>query len=195
MNNMHTIQLSKPHTLQIQTSFSMNQANERESNKNSCEQHLSLQHNFINTQPFHVIQSSASSWQKDLQDVSHNFGNEEIRYLAKFGAQNWNSGCFLVFSWNRCTTMFVLMNGGRIVVQICLMMAKSPAAMKGPQWSSGQQGFTVMKRCLQWLQNDWWMMNQWIAVQVPLRFSEKIQSEECSVLERKMNFLFFEKSG
>ena len=48
----HTIMTNKQHTLQIQTSFSMNQAIQHESSRNNNEQQNSFQHNFLITQPF-----------------------------------------------------------------------------------------------------------------------------------------------
>jgi hypothetical protein len=48
------------------------------SSKNVNEHQIWISNFFLDSQPFPSIQSTVSSWQKDLQDVVHDFRNREI---------------------------------------------------------------------------------------------------------------------
>lgn len=174
----HTIRISKQCTSIIQHPFSLNHANKDESSRNIFTCETSCQHNFQNTQPSSMIRSSKWSAWRDLYKACHDFGNGEIRKLTKFGAQWWNRRCLAVEGWNRCTMLFVLMNGRGILAQKPSRQLQTKSAMEEP----------LMQQCRWWLYS--WDMRlekgskrfvcdgTKLRTRVPLEFSVKVQDGE-----------------
>jgi hypothetical protein len=104
-------------------------------------------HNFTNTQPNQVTQSSKYSWQGDLFNVYHGFGKWEIRYLAKFGEQSWFCCFFVCLAWNSYFKTLLMMNGEGALTCNNLEWPHTWTVMDG-RWRK-----TVMQRLLQ-MEND-----------------------------------------
>ena len=92
----HNIRTSTQCTSSFQNSFSLNQAKQEESNKNSFHHQTLKQHNSTNTQPFLWIQGSIESAKQGLPKAYHSFVNSGSRKLTKPARQLRFKGCLAV---------------------------------------------------------------------------------------------------
>ena len=92
----HGIRTIRQCTFIIQQPNSSNHVNQDELSKNIFICATSCQHNYQNTQPFSVFQSSTCSWQGDLSNAYHGFVNSENRKLTKSAKQCRFRCCLVV---------------------------------------------------------------------------------------------------